>query len=98
MARDHPTILCSEVPIELLEACALVSEEPTEFLRELFATGYTQWISQKHGSGVRSTKEHINSGIMVLWLRACRLHTSHVLRRPDAAWDKPFFSDEGLYE
>jgi hypothetical protein len=32
-------------------------------------------------------------------MRACRLHSNNVLgRHTDPDWDKPFFSDEGLYE
>ena len=98
MALNHPDMLCSEAPIEVLEAAAASGEEPTEFLKDLFATGHSQWLSQKYGRRVQLGKDRTNTAIIVLWLRACRLCTSHILGRPDANWDKPFFSDEGLYD
>ena len=96
MATNHPNMLCSEAPIEMLEA-ATFGDEPTEFLKEFFATGYIQWLSQKHGRKIQLGKERTNNAIVVLWLRAGRLYVSHLLGRPDAEWDKPFFSDDGLY-
>ena len=97
LAQDRPNTLCSEVPIELLENCVDASDEPTEFLRNLFGVGHLQWLSSVHGQGVRISKDRMNNAIIVLWLRACRLYTSHILSRPDADWGTPFFSDEGLY-
>ena len=44
------------------------------------------------------SRAQIDNGVMALWLRASRLNTSHVLRRSDPDWDKPFFSDEGLFD
>jgi hypothetical protein len=96
MARDHPDMLCSEAPIEVLEEASSV-DEPTKFLENFFAAGYTQWLSQKYGRRVQFPKERIDNAIVVLWLRACRLHTSRILGRPNADEDKVFFSDEGLY-
>ncbi len=97
MAQERPNILCSEVPLEVLEACALEAEEPTHFLQDLFRSGHTQWLSHNHGQNVRISKDRMNNAIMVLWLRACHLYASHILGRPDPAWERPFFSDEGLY-
>ena len=98
LAQDRPNMLCSEVPIELLENCLHASDEPTEFLSNLFRLGHTQWLSNKYGQGVQVSKDRMNNAIIVLWLRACRLYTSHILDRLDADWKTCFFSDEGLYE
>ena len=81
----------------MLDAASSV-HEPTEFLENFFAAGYTQWLSQKYGRRVAITKEKINNAIVVLWLRSCRLHTSRMLGRPEEDWDKPFFTDESLYD
>ena len=81
----------------MLDAASSV-HEPTEFLENFFAAGYTQWLCQKYGRRVPITKEKINNAIVVLWLRSCRLHTSHMLGRPEEDWDKPFFTDESLYD
>ena len=97
MAQERPNVLCSEVPLEVLEACSLEAEEPTKLLQELFRSGHTLWLSHEHGQNVRISVGRMNNAIMVLWLRACHLYASHILNRPDAGWDKPFFSDEGLY-
>ena len=97
LAMNNPTMLCSEAPLEVLEA-ATMGEEPTRLLREFFATGHLQWLAQHHGRKVRLGKEQLNNAIVVLWLRACRIHTCRLLGRTDEDWDKPFFSDEGLYE
>jgi hypothetical protein len=32
MAREHPDIICSDVPVEILEAAAFSGEEPTNFM------------------------------------------------------------------
>jgi hypothetical protein len=94
LAANNPDMLCSEAPPEVLEICS--SEiEPTSFLEEFFAAGYSQWVMQTYGR--RLPQERINNAIIVLWLRACRLHTSILLGDRDPDWDKPFFSDVGLY-
>ncbi len=95
LALNSPDILCSEAPVEILEACS-DDVEPTPFLEEFFGTGYSNWMYQKHGR--RLPQERINNAIIVLWNRACRLHTSILtgIETPDR--DNPFFSDEGLYE
>ena len=97
MALNGPDVLCSEVPIELLEASSSV-DEPTRFLENFFATGHTQWLAKKHGRRVQLGKDQLNNAILVLWLRACHLHTSHILHLSHPDLYRPFFSDEGLYE
>ena len=98
LAQERPSLLCSEVSVELLESCVHASDEPTEFLKTFFRLGHVEWLAIKHGQGVRISKDRMNNTIIVLWLRACRLYSSHILSRPDADWGTPFFSDEGLYE
>ena len=95
MALNNPDILCSEAPLEILEACS-DDVEPTPFLEEFFGAGYSNWIYEKYGR--RLPQERINNAIIVLWNRACRLHTNILtdIEAPDLA--QPFFSDEGLYE
>ena len=87
-------MLCSEAPLEILEACASEAE-PTKFMEDFFATGYSQWVLENRGH--RLPQEIINNAILVLCLRACRLHTSILLEEKDPDWNKPFFSDTGLY-
>ena len=94
LALEHSSMLCSEAPPEILEACASEAE-PTKFMEEFFATGYSQWVLENRGH--RLPQEIINNAILVLWLRACRLHTSILLEEQEPDWDKPFFSDTGLY-
>ena len=94
LALNHANMLCSEAPEEILEACS-ADAEPTPFLEEFFATGYSQWILEKYGR--RLPQERINNAIIVLWHRACRLHTNRMMNLPDPDLDQPFFSDEGLY-
>ena len=94
LALEHSAMLCSEAPPEILEACASEAE-PTKFMEEIFATGYSQWVLENRGH--RLPQEIINNAILVLWLRACRLHTSILLEEQEPDWDKPFFSDTGLY-
>ena len=94
LALEHSAMLCSEAPPEILEACASEAE-PTKFMEEFFATGYSQWVLENRGH--RLPQEIINNAILVLWLRACRLHTSILLEEQEPDWDKPFFSDTGLY-
>ena len=97
MAVESPGMLCSEATAEILEAAASEAE-PTKFMEEFFATGHLQWLAQHYGRKVHLGKDQLNNAIVVLWLRACRLNTCRLLGRTDEDWDKPFFSDEGLYE
>ena len=94
LALNQSEMLCSEAPLEILEACASEAE-PTKFMEDFFATGYSQWVLENRGH--RLPQEIINNAILVLWLRACRLHTSILLEEKDPDWNKPFFSDTGLY-
>ncbi len=96
LATESPNLRCSEVPEAILEA-ASADSEPTKFLEEFFAAGYTQWCKASHNSRMAPNKLQVNNAIIVLWLRACRLHTSLLMGVTDPDWDKPFFSDEGLY-
>ena len=98
MAREHPNMLCSEVPAEILEASSYAGGEPTEFLNEFFAAGYKEWLLHKYGQPIQQPGEVINAAVILLWSRACRLYTSKLLDRPDPDWDKPFFSDEELFD
>ena len=95
LALNQSEMLCSEAPLEILEACASEAE-PTKFMEDFFATGYSQWVLENRGH--RLPQEIINNAILVLWRRACRLHTSILLEEKDPDWNKPFFSDTGLYE
>ena len=95
LALNKADMLCSEAPADILEACAY-DAEPTPFLEEFFGTGYSEWLYQKHGR--RLPQQWINNAIIVLWHRACRLHTNILIGKEDPDWNKPFFSDEGLYE
>ena len=94
LALNQSEMLCSEAPLEILEACASEAE-PTKFMEDFFDTGYSQWVLENRGH--RLPQEIINNAILVLWLRACRLHTSILLEEKDPDWNKPFFSDTGLY-
>ena len=95
LALNNPSMLCSEAPLEILDACSSEAE-PTKFLEDFFAAGYSGWVLEKYGR--RLPQERINNAIIVLWLRASQLHTNILLGIPDPYRDKPFFSDEGLYE
>jgi hypothetical protein len=97
MAADNPGLLCSEIPIELLEASAEDTVEPSKFYVDFLITGHTRWLLQKFGDVPRSESQ-IWDTMVLLWLKAYRLYTSHVLGREDPEWNKPFFSDEGLYD
>ena len=96
LAEYQPEILCSDAPIEILKESASEAE-PTRYLEEFFATGYTAWLSKKHGRRVRLPKEMINRAILVLWFRASLLNTSRMMDQTNSDDDLPFFSDEGLY-
>ena len=97
LAREHPDILCSDVPAEVLEDASLVGE-PTEFHEAYFAAGYASWLEHKLGRRVKVADQQLNNAIVVLWNRACELNTSRILGRADERWNAPFFSDEGLYD
>ena len=96
MARECPGLLCSQVPLEILEAATDDGVEPSQFIQEFLEAGHTQWLVQKHGR-VRRGEQQIKNAVVVLWVRAGRLFNSHTLGRLDPDWDNPFFSDEGLY-
>lgn len=98
MATENPTMLCSEVPLEILQAASYAGDEPTGFLRTLLAAGYSCWVSETHGTRIHLAKEQVDVAVLVLWVRACGLYTSKMTGQPDDDWDKPFFSDEGLYD
>lgn len=95
LALDRPGLLCSEAPIEILEACS-ADAEPTPFLEEFFGTGFSGWAYEEYGR--RLPQFIINNAIIVLWNRACRLHTATLTGEQDPDLDKPFFSDEDLYD
>ena len=97
MAQSNPHMLCSEAPFEILEAASFAGEEPTEFMTSFFTAGHLEWISQIYNQRIHFEKERIDRAVFVLWLRASDLYTSHHTRRSDPNWDKPLFSDEGLY-
>ena len=96
LATDNPMMRGSEVPIEVLEAACSV-DEPTEFLREFFAAGHKEWLAARYGRAVPHSKEQIENAAIALWTKACYLHTSRIMGRPDEEWYKPFFRDEDLY-
>ena len=96
LATEHPDILCSEAPLEILEESASEAE-PTRYLEEFFATGYTAWLSKKHGRRIHLPKEMIDRAILVLWFRASLLNTSRMMGQPNNDDDLQFFSEEDLY-
>ena len=96
LAMENPNILCSQVPSEVLEAATYDDLEPSAFYKSFLEAGHTQWLLKTYGPAPQA-KDRINNAIVVLWVRALRLHNSRVLGRPDADDDRPFFSDEGLY-
>ena len=97
MAMEHPDILCSEAPVEILEAAASEAE-PTKFMEEYFAAGHTGWLAIKHGRRINLPKEFMDRSILVLWFRACLLNTDRLLGQELRDPGKPFFSDDGLYD
>lgn len=97
MALDRPDMLGSEAPMEVLEAASLV-DEPTGFLENFFAAGYTQRLSKKYGRSVHLPQDRTNNAVVILWVKACRLHTNRMLGLPDEELDKPLFADELLYD
>ena len=97
MALESPMMLCSEAPEDVLEATTDDDVEPSEFVKDFLERGYTRWVNETFGP-VPISRAQINNAVLALWVRARRLHTSHLLSRTDPDWDKPFFSDEGLYD
>ena len=47
--------------------------------------------------GATPTNQRIDRAVLLIWNRACHLYTSHLMSLADADWNRPFFSDEGLY-
>lgn len=91
-------MLCSEAPVEILQESSYAGDEPTEFLLAFFAAGHTQWLAQTYGVPATAfPKDRVQRAALLLWLRACELYTGRRYRRPSSDWDRPFFSDEGLY-
>ena len=96
MARERPDLLCSEVPLGILVETVSDENEPSKFIQEFLETGHTQWRIGKFGRLGRGERQ-VKDAVVVLWVRAMRLNSSHLLGRADPDWDKPFFSDEGLH-
>ena len=96
LAVEQPDILCADAPDEILEACG-VEIEPTDFLEQYFAAGHSAWLARKHGRSINKPQILVNQAILVLYRRACLIHTARLTGQavPDA--DRPFFSDEELY-
>ena len=97
MAQDNPEILCSEIPVELLEAASFSGEEPSPFMSQFLTTGHQEWLVRRDGGRHPYEQERIDCAVYLLWDRACRLYTSHIMSRPDPDWTNSFFSDDGLY-
>ena len=97
MAQSNPNMLCSEAPFEILEAASFSGEEPSEFMTLYFTAGHVEWLEQIHNRRIHLEQERIDRAVFVLWLRASNLYTSHLTGRDDPDWEKPIFSDEGLY-
>ena len=96
LAAENPGMLCSEAPLEILEAAASEAE-PVKFMEDFFAAGYTAWLSKKLGRQIHPPKDHLNRAIIVLYSRAGLMNTDLLLGLPVRSADQPFFSDEGLY-
>ncbi len=96
MAVEQPDITCGNAPDEILEA-ASAEAEPTPFMEEYFATGYSEWLAIKHGRRINVPQNITNRAILVLWNRAGLLRTDRLLGQENTDADKPFFDDEGLY-
>ena len=97
LAQDNPEILCSEIPVELLEAASFSGEEPSVFLTQFLTAGHQEWLARRDGGRYHYEPERIDRAVLLLWYRACHLYTSHIMSLDGAGWDQPFFSDEGLY-
>ncbi|GIT44788.1 MAG: hypothetical protein Ct9H300mP11_27240 [Chloroflexota bacterium] len=88
LALNQSEMLCSEAPLEILEAWPRKLNQPSLwkiFLPRDIPNGPLE------NRGHRLPQEIINNAILVLWLRACRLHTSILLEEKDPDWKKPFF-------
>ena len=96
MAAEQPDILCADAPGEILEACSGVAE-PTDFLEQYFAAGHSAWLNDKHGRSINKPQLLVNQAILVLYRRACLIHTARLMGQASPDADKPFFSDEDLY-
>ena len=96
MARDNPNVLCSQVPVEVLEETAYDEEDPFNLLGDFLEAGHTQWLAQKHGRAIDLPQVMVREVVAALWVRTYRLYKSYLLGRDDPNWDKPFFSDENL--
>ena len=96
MAMNNPNILCREVPAEILAETAYDEIEPSDCFKEYLGTGYTHWHLKNVGRAPAS-ESLIKYAIIVLWSRACRIHINRAVGHTDPDEDKPFFSDEGLY-
>ncbi|MEE8465390.1 MAG: hypothetical protein V3S68_02865 [Dehalococcoidia bacterium] len=96
MAMEQPDITCGNAPDEILEA-ASAEAEPTPFMEEYFATGYSEWLAVKHGRRINVPQNITDRAILVLWNRAGLLNTDRLLGQVNPDTDKPFFDDEGLY-
>ena len=96
LAAGNPGMLCSEAPREILEAAASEAE-PTKFMEEFFAAGYSAWLSKKIGRQIHPPQDRLNQAIIVLYSRAGLMNTDLLIGLPVRAADQPFFSDEGLY-
>ena len=96
LTSERPDLLCSEAPLEVLEAAA-ADPEPTPFMEQFFAAGYTAWLSRKMGRQIHPTQDRLDQAIIVLHLRAGLMNTDLLMGLPVRSADQPFFSDEGLY-
>ena len=96
MAIEHPDITCGDAPDDILEA-ASAEAEPTPFMEEYFATGYTEWLAIKHGRRINLPQNITDRAILVLWNRAGLLRTGRLLGQASPDAEKHFFDDEGLY-
>lgn len=97
MAVDRPDILCSDLPMEILEEVTYDDTDPSDFFKDLLQTGHAQWLAKKFGRRIQLPEEVMRDAILVLWVRACRLYVSRTLGQQDSDEAKPFFSNEGLF-
>ena len=96
LAEEQPGILCNQIPDIILEFSA-AEAEPTPFMEEFFAVGYSAWMNLKHGRRINIPQNLIDRAILVLWNRAGLLYTDRITGKENPDADKPFFSDDGLY-
>ena len=69
----------------------------SEFLTQFLTVGHLEWLARRNGGRYHYEQERIDRAVYLLWDRACHLYTSHIMSLADVDWQKPFFSDEGLY-